>query len=364
MIGVSSLLAWLGCGGSTVTPPADAEAAVKALVGDAEVAWFDSGEAKPQGALVSAAVRDGAVIALAVHVPVVDVGALASFPSLERLTLTDAGWTGPLACGSLRSLTVKRNPGFDVAWLAGCAGLTHLELLDSGLTNVDGFPVLPELQRLHLGKNPIATLAGLPTLPKLEQITLQGFEPGAEETIPTQPALKRVITPGVTTASATDPKPGAAGESTPSPFGRNDVLGIDIPPPKNPWVPKITARKGSTSGIDKACTVNHLGKFEIDCRFGIETLTGMVPLKVDIGSTHHEPGVIADVSVTAGTVRVYMPYHTVQQYAEATPGNPVRVHGILDKSWTSAGKLGEHHIVVEAQGGPAEGVEVKLKNAI
>ncbi len=357
---IASLAALIGCGPKAPDPPPGDAEALGALVGSAEIAWYDTADKKPTGAVL-AGVRDGRLVSLRVAVPVADPAALGRLDALTRLTLDGAGWTGPLACGSLTSLTVRANPGFEPVWLAGCSNLSSLELLDSGLTGVDGFPGLAKLKTLHLGRNPIASLAGLPTLPMLERITLHGAEPGAEDTVPPQPALRKVITPeSSAAAAASTPAP----SSTPSPFGRNEVLGIDIPPPKNPWIPKITAKKGSTAGLDKACTVNHLGKFEIDCTFSIESLSGMVPLRVEIGSTHHEPGVIANVSTTAGKVRVYMPYYTVQQYVEATPGNPVEVQGILEKSWTSTGKLGAYHIVVEAQGGPAEGVVVKLKNAI
>jgi hypothetical protein len=359
-LGVLLAMSWLGtlfgCGGG-ITPPAPEATAVARLAGSVEVAWYDTAGKKPQGPN-AAGLTDGRLVRIRLNA-LADASALASLPDLRRLSLDSAALAGPLPCASLQHLTLQ-NTAVDLTWLAGCTSLESLEIERGGLTTLHGFPALPGLRRLHLGRDPITSLAGLPELPELTQLTVVGSKLDSLASLRPQPKLANIVAPGLVEKPATE----TAATEAPSPFGRNEVLGIDIPPPPNPWVDAVTESKGSTSGLTTQCTVVPLGNFKLTCDFGIKRLSGMVPLEVRIGSTHKQPGVLAKLSVQSGTVRLYMPYFGKYQYVEATPGNPVEVRGILGKAWRSAGKLGMYQVVVQAMDGDAEGVAVNLVNAI
>jgi len=351
-LGALLAMSWLGtpfgCGGG-ITPPVPEATAVARLAGSVEVAWYDTAGKKPQGPN-TAGLTDGRLVQIRLNA-LADASALESLPDLRRLNLDGAALSGPLPCKTLQHLSISGSPGFNPSWLAGCTSLESLELVRSDLATLDGFPALAGLQRLHLGHNPITSLAGLPALPELTHLTVVGSKLDSMTSLRPQPKLANIVAPGLVETPATE----TAATEAPSPFGRNEVLGIDIPPPPNPWVDAVTESKGSTSGLTTQCTVVPLGNFKLTCDFGVERLSGMVPLKVHIGTTHKQPGVMATLSVQKGTARLYMPYFGKYQYVEATPGNPVEVQGILGKAWRSAAKLGMYQVVVQAMDGDAEG---------
>lgn len=356
ILAVTWLATLFGCGG--ITPPASIAEAVAIFSGNADVVWYDTSGKKPQGPN-AAGLTDGRLVLLRLNT-MADASALISLTDLRRLSLDGAALSGSLPCASLQHLTLQNSAELDLTWLSGCASLESLEIVRGGLTTLDGFPVLTGLQRLHLGHDPITSLAGIPQLPQLTHLTVVGSKLASLSSLRPQPKLANIVAPGLIPKS----EDATTAAATPSPFGHNKVLGIDIPPPPNPWIDTITASKGSTAGLASDCTVVPPGKFTLTCNFGMERLSGMVPLEVHVGSTHKQPGVVATLSVKTGTVRLYMPYFGKYQYLDATPGNPVEMQGILGKAWRSAGRLGVYQVVVQAMGGDAQGIAVNLTNSI
>jgi hypothetical protein len=355
VLAVTSLATLFACGG--ITPPAPLVESVATLVGDVEVAWYDTAGRKPKG-LNTAGLTDGRLVRLRLTT-LADASALASLTDLRRLVLDGAALTGPFPCASLQYLTLQNSP-YDLTWLSGCTSIKSLEIVGGGLSTLDGFPALARLQRLHIGDNPITSLAGLPALPELTHLTVVRSKLDSMASLQPQPKLAKIVVPGLVEKLPTE----TPVKEAPSPFGYSKVLGMDIPPPPNPWVDAITGSKGFTSGLTNQCRVSHWGGLKLTCNFGVKRLRGMVPLKVSIGTTHHQPNVVAKLSVQSGTVRLYMPYFGKYQYVEATPGNPVEVRGILGKAWNSAGEVGKYQVAVQAMNGTAEGVAVSLDNAI
>ena len=150
----------LGCAG--ITPPGPEADAVARLAGGVDVAWYDTAGKKPQGPN-AAGLTDGRLVRIRLNT-LADASALASLPDLRRFILKGVTLPGPLPCKDLEYLSIKGSPGFDPTWLAGCTSLTSLDLVQCGLTTLDGFPALPRHQHLHLGHNTITSLAGLPAL--------------------------------------------------------------------------------------------------------------------------------------------------------------------------------------------------------
>lgn len=341
---VAALVGLVGCGAPAPTPSAEDGEALTALLGAAPVFYATNGP-KPD-AQTRAGLRDGRVVQLRVATPVANPGALQRLGAVENLTLDGAGWTGPLHCPELQALSVRRNPGFQYAWLAGCRRLRSLELTDSELTDVVGFPGLPELRTLHLNGNPIESLAALPPMPKLERIVLDGARPGAEETVSAQPALRGVVTPQTIKEAAT-----ARATPTPTPktvFPRV-VGGVTVPAPTNPWVERIEGSSGSRTGAKRNCTTSTTGSLRLDCTFSFSRLKGIAYLPLSLGNTNVRPAVRATLEVGGGGARVYMPYFGVHQYAEASGGGgPVEITGVLQRSTRGTGKNGEYELVIQA----------------
>jgi hypothetical protein len=218
--------------------------------------------------------------------------------------------------------------------------LRSVELIDVGLTDLEGFPRLPELQVLHLDQNPITTLAALPSMPKLDKIVLKGAQPGAEATVSHQPALRQVVTPEAMQRADPTPTPPA---TTVFPI---EVEGGIIHAPSNPWVERIESHTGVQLMAKRRCTSSVAGDVRLDCTFSFGHLRGVARLPVSLG--RGAPRVRATLQVGGGTARVYMPYFGVQEYVQAHGGGePVALEGALQPV-TRGSSDGDHELVVHA----------------
>jgi hypothetical protein len=413
----------LGCGPKDASGLADKVAADEAAVILAvlegagasleDVAIFDANaDGTPKGANSHVGFHDGHVTRLtlsAIRLP--DPAVLSSLPKLSYLRTTKAGISAPLPCAALPELSfvsVGENPGFEPAWLESCDALRSVELMESELRNLDGFPTLPELRYVHLGGNPLEDLSGFPVQPELDNLTLQGVLFQDFSSLASQPKLERIVatngklesTRGLerqfalenvflrdnqiedTTAldalaglgerdlkgNPVADKQNAEGSASDvadgdgKVFPKHMVGDIQIPPPTNPWVHKIERGKGSVRSASGSCKTASatLGGSKVDCSFKYGKVSGFYGIEVEFGRSGVTPAVRVRARVGSGRIRVYMPYYSVQQYVEATPGTDAEVSGVLETSTFSAGRFGVFHLIIESVEGPAEDVAIEI----